>query len=210
MDKSEYWVLHSAVHYKSPIDILAGSELNIAAWFGWNGPNLTRSELVNVFYRLFQAGDLIATRTDRERNHWFESFVPNKKEVEAALAQDIYFDYGLTSKGGARWETETRADWSLFLNIGIHSISPRSKFGVIISGNDRRLIERVVEDSAKSQGFLITDPVWETMQPWRVTYWKTLSVGHSITYGYDHSKSKTPLHEQEPYPALPTWYVRPD
>lgn len=119
MDKSEYWILDSAVHYKSPIDILAASEEDILCWFGWSGPDLTRPELVNAFHRLFQKGELVATRTDKERNLWFECFTPTKDEIEAGLSQDIYFDYGLTAKGGSVWEAETHADWSRFFQISL-------------------------------------------------------------------------------------------
>jgi len=157
MDKAEYWILESAVHSVSPINVLA-SEDSITNWFFYPGPGLSRPDMINVLHRLFEAGDLIATRTNWNGTIKYEQLVPTKEEIEAALSQERYvnysctesspswknmtqeaieavwaqergLDYGLTVQGGSRWETITQADWSHYLRVGSQGKHTRVKSG---------------------------------------------------------------------------------
>ena len=257
MDKAEYWILESAVHYQPAINVLA-SEDSIANWFRYPGPGLSHPDMINVLHRLFQAGDLIATRTNWNRTIKYEQLVPTPEEIETALSQERYvnysctessprwknmtqeaikdvwaqergLDYGLTAQGGSRWETITQADWSRFfwvgsayihewiepgqepLDLGEKAVEPVDYS--IISGSDKKLIEESLTACAEAKGFTIVMPVWEVMQPWRVTYWKTLPIGYQVTYLHQYSRSK-PMRPYEPYgydpwPSYLPWYVKP-
>lgn len=204
-----------------PINML-DSDDDIVGWLGYSGPELTRPEMVNVLEHLFDKGDLIATRTDRNRDQHLGQFMPTRDDIEAGILQKQYFDYGLTAQGGNRWEIITHVDWSMYLAEGFSGNTKNFRPGLPNKSGDFRMLEsmncdlmRQYADSYGRIGVTLI-PLLEldhTFIPWQVTYWKTLPSGYQAIYQQkvtDRKINNAALQQAYPDPRLPRWYTIPE
>lgn len=150
-------------------------------------------QLVAVFQRLFQRGDLIAIREQDETpvlplQH---GFIPTPEEIIAAMEGELIMGYWLTSQGGARWESASNPRWERYLTT---ASGPEYE---LIAGGSRQVVEAYLELVPYIRGVTLLPKsiVWEVETPWQATYWKLLPEGHVVSF------QTTPA----PYTPRPAW-----
>ena len=114
MDEAEFWLLDVVVEGRVHMDWLLWDELDVAL----NRPvhGLDPDALLDLVDRLFRGGfiDAWELRCSDDREDMRRSL--DRSEIEAALhGCGPGFAYGMTSRGGARWEAVTKPDWSRFI-----------------------------------------------------------------------------------------------
>ena len=97
MDKSDYWLLDSAVEARQSLKCLVSED--IEAGFNKRSHRLNRDELIGVLGHLFQRGDLLAKLREKSVSKGF--FIPTRTEIEDAFDGRLTCFYGLTLQGGA-------------------------------------------------------------------------------------------------------------
>ena len=96
--------------------------------------------------------------------------------------------WGLTEKGGARWEREADADWSRYVSEAWGTLEETGSeethlWEGEVACTDPERLDRwiVVRLPAFGQQILPGTEKREVVAPWKATYWKTLPVGHRLT-----------------------------
>jgi len=159
--------------------------------------------------RLFQDGHLIAKHRDDDKPQG--TFVPTRAEIEAALAGALKVYYGLTLKGGARWEAVSLPDWNRYCDAFL-GIDP--EVGTIIS-RDRKLVETYLSlchYAWNDMSVIAGSEKWDVLKPWEATYWKTLPDGHRIQFEYKSRDAagvtESPPSAKQFFEGIRNWYTR--
>ncbi len=196
MDRAEYWILDAAVEGMWALGTLKPDIVQMA--FNRPGHGLSYDALIGLLDRLFQRGDLVADRVGRL--NWEDSHlsVPTREEIVDLLAvvggPDVW--YGLTAQGGARWEAVSAPDWERFSDCWW---GDPDWWGAVSA--DHLRVEQYLS-SAKVQSRIVPgSELWEVVTPWQATYWKTLPIGHKVSFRITKPKRLMPWAE----PAA-DWY----
>lgn len=220
MNKFEYWFLDTAVEEIIGLSWVIPDETGM---LGINRKPLPISfaEIANILHKLFQSGNLLAT-TPEEQNYFSFSigFKPSFSEIEAALKGNIGLFYFLTDKGGKNWESVSQPKWEQFLNWGgriereneeIMTCGSRQVGETILS------LSHLLKPGSSIQYIIPHTEIWETITPWKATYWKMLPVGYQVRYQkreieIDNYPNEPPefIHKKqqanEVYLSLKKWY----
>lgn len=174
MDEGEHWLLDSVVEAWYPMSLLVSDKLELA--FNRRHHGLSRGELIDTLERLFERGDLLAQRGE-------ERFTPTRTEIEAALAGRLDLFYGLTPRGGARWESVSRPEWQRYLRASVFAEGQEGE----IAGSDRRLVEKYDALSHHAWNISVVQGSrrWDVLEPWQATYWKQLPKGHRVRFRFN-------------------------
>lgn len=167
--------------------------------FNKSGHGLDRPALARLLERLRRRGDILI---QDERDH---PLVLSATSMEGLLDQgrergEHY--YGLTEQGGARWETEARADWSGYVSEWWRDPSEEDGAsealwtGEIACADPERLDRQIsVRFPEFGQRIIPGTEKREIVAPWKATYWKTLPIGHLLTckalHGFSGMNGKT-------------------
>jgi hypothetical protein len=155
--------------------------------FNKPGHGLARADLLELPDRLFRAGDIVATSKAGTQ------FTPTAAQIEAEV-KDRPFNqrnqsvcYGLTPKGGARWEMAARADWARYIadwrTVTDHLFDGKPVESVEIVTPDRgRLNEYLSLLRAHFDDVLPRSEEWDVLRPWHATYWKRLPLAHRVRF----------------------------
>lgn len=173
----EFLIFEYAIHGYVPMDCLLAE--NIVEMFNCPAHGLPRPQLVSLLYRLFSEGDLEAGLWTKDHNHLTDWPLRSERDIEAALNNHLPLSYGLTPRGGARWEIAAQADWSRFVNIQAVALPHRMaafsalsmeaiEVALVMAGLDRNLF------------FDLRTAVWDEIQPWKATYWKIVPSAHRL------------------------------
>ena len=137
MNLIDYWFLNSTIvlptsfNWIIPYDEYGISDIDRTLF------NLTTNQIVEVMYRLFQDGILLAITSTNLKlldselidNLLTKSFIPSRKEIKAALEQkeELSIDnnleieyieeqllYFVTKQGGKQWESVANPKWNQF------------------------------------------------------------------------------------------------
>jgi hypothetical protein len=180
MDYGEYWFLEIAVDAGIPIPFVDGSPEYLQSQ--WNLPwhELNRSQVLDVLERLQAAGD-IEVRGDDQRPMILsrEEFNQEIQLRRRGLGAKFYW---LTTRGGARWEHLTQADWDRYHS---YDWDPNEDDVLEIGCTSPETAERAFQYVAPwSQYFrVIAESVSRRkVMPWQATYWKTLDVGYVVRF----------------------------
>ena len=160
---------------------------------------LSHAEVAVAADRLFQKGYILAGfRTEDEKI--IEDITLNQSQIQAHLDGKLNTFYYLTPEGGACWETLCHADWNKYLGGYLNRVGDMDEFlneSQKISQN-KQLIEHLLSMTEYLYDHTIIDgtEVWEELEFWKATYWKTLPKAYKVTYQYRHFEccidSKTP------------------
>jgi hypothetical protein len=214
MNRSEYWILRCAVTYHAWLR-------DVAYKCG-----LSHAEAAVAANCLFQNGDIQARVFANEKDvEGTPSAILTVAEILAHLDGKLRASYELTPQGGTRWESAAHADWNrYFLWFNNNKIVESELFEWELIGVDRQLIESLLSNS----GYIYSDfpvpgtEVWDVLELWQPTYWKTLPLAHRVRYQakdckVDNIRSKSPPdwyeayeQAQEWYPEIKKWYTDPD
>jgi hypothetical protein len=206
MTKEEYWLLDSVVYTEYPIEFLL--DRNIELVFNRAGHGLTPGQLADVLYHLFHRGDMRAKNMARREPHVV--LPPTLSEIRSALAGKLYLSYGLTPRGGARWEAYSSPDWNRYIDAGYRSESGGGAGE--ISAGDRHLIEHNLELIAHVHkiSVLSNSERWDIITPWQATYWKTLPNAHRVRFRYTDNEAATLTYDEAKlaeWERLSQWYT---
>ncbi|CBN57159.1 hypothetical protein OSCI_3340002 [Kamptonema sp. PCC 6506] len=148
----------------------------------------------------------------------------NRSQIQAHLDGKLNAYYYLTPQGGALWETVCHADWNKYLKGYSNPVDDMDEFleSAIISQN-KELIEECLSITEHLFNCTIIDgtEVWEDIEFWKPTYWKTLPKAYKVTYKYQNFEScidsNTPQEciEQDRQakrwnPEMLDWYTEPE
>ena len=188
MKKAEYWFLDAAIRLKIPLNWLSAS--NVDEILNRPHHNLSAPELLVILERMFERGDLFLEYANRYEPS-YRTQAPSRSEIEAALymthdewiARPEQVFYGVTGRGGAKWETLSHPQWDRFYDEG-YGIDPYE--GEIIApdrGLAEQLLALVPYDSFVKA--IVPESIrWSVLQPWETTYWKQLPIGYHVDFTY--------------------------
>jgi hypothetical protein len=224
-DLASYWLLDAAALGRPPLQWLTAE--NLCEVFNTRrGHDLLLPALIDMLERLFQTGDVIAERM--EKNELLGEFVPTRPDIMAGLTGQVCLFYGLTAQGGTRWEAFARPEWSRYIDVGYWTDATRGEIAVgEIVAQDQHAVEQyraaLFAHYVEPTYTIHPDSErWDLVVPWCATYWKTLPQGHRLRFKYHEETDRTIVHNrllqaQDCPPAVehwlasvrtPNWYAR--
>ena len=202
MDEAEFWLLDVVVTARVHLDWLLCDDLDEA--LNRPGHGLDPDALLDMVDRLFRGGFIDAAGPRRGGEPGDLGLSLHRSEIEAALhGYGPGLSYGMTSRGGARWEAVAKPDWSRFLDESA-GLDPDE---VEVSGLDR---DRVASHLRRHTLFAVVpgSERWETLIPWQATYWKTVPRGYRVTVGWPR-EAPTKAPDGDGYKRWIQWYNNP-
>lgn len=183
MKKEEYWLLDAAIETGIRIRLFHpdNPELEDALNRGHHG--LAVPDLVQTLHHLFQRGDIVAFN-DRTLYPHTDYFIPTSSDIERTLIEkrpDLH--YRLTAQGGTRWEIATQADWQRFSNTSASYHGEHQH--VVIEAGNMSILEKLfsIHSSIYYDREILQETVlWEEVEHWQATYWKTLPIGYRVEF----------------------------
>ncbi len=181
LTRGEYWLLEAVAEFALPIRVLESPRIGEA--LNKPGHGMSRSLLVETMRNLFEQGLIMAHRF----GDWDNCLELSPEQIEAALDEqdDIKQQhyYALTENGGRHWEAFARPDWNWYISAGYD----------YLEDNESSSAELVcaAEDHLKSYLRLLRSHEYDvdegsiqfdTVAPWKATYWKTLPLGHRVRF----------------------------
>jgi hypothetical protein len=172
----ELWILETAFPVRIPLWMLVYPQIESLH----NKPShgLPPKPLAELLERLNWDGVIFIEDQDGQRRLFSAAELLQLLPVRT---DDREHAYGLTEKGGARWEIEAQADWSRYLQDSELHGRDRPRVREIVGG-DRERFESYVSRGMVEMGH-VPDPASErsdVLTPWQATYWKTLPVGYRL------------------------------
>ena len=185
---------------------------------------LSHFEVVVAADRLFQKGYIKAGFRNQD-GKFIEYITLNRSQIQAELDGKLNTFYYLTPQGGALWETLCHADWNKYLggySYGVGDMDELLNEAQKISQN-KELIKHLLSLTEYLYGHTIIDgtEVWEDIEFWKPTYWKTLPKAYKVTYKYQNLEccidSNTPQEcidkdrqAKRWAPEMLDWYTEPE
>lgn len=189
MDRDTYWLLDAVVSSYRPLRMIA-LEYNVGYVLNkpWHG--MDEKQLVQALHTAFTEGDLVALVIENGMQGDF--FVPTMHDLRAATERIGNLYYGLTPQGGARWEQASAPRWDLFVeyyyNLEVGEITATT----------RELAHRYLATQPYDGiGIVEGSEHWQVLTPWPATYWKSLPIGHMVSFRCVERTEEQP----EPTPA---------
>lgn len=192
---------------------------NIASDF-----RLSHFEVAVAADRLFQKG-YIKAGFRNEDGEFIKDITLNRSQIQAELDGKLNTFYYLTPQGGALWETVCHADWNKYLGGYSDRVGDMDELlneAQKISQN-KELIKHLLSLTEYLYGHTIIDgtEVWEDIEFWKPTYWKTLPKAYKVTYKYQNFEccidSNTPQEciyrdrqAKRWNPEMLDWYTEPE
>ena len=204
--------------------------------FDTNYQELSHGEIAIGADSLFQKGyiraKVFAEGSDDRGIHYYEEtpdVVLTMTGIQDHLDCYLRALYYLTPEGGEHWEAIARPDWNKLLIDDLNIIcfpQPDKEPGIFATKreNIEQLLaygEYLLEERQPIPG----TEVWEVLEPWQVTYWKTLPRGYRLRYQYEefdyqlqtksdeefdkYVSTETEIQAREWYKNINQWYDQP-
>jgi hypothetical protein len=202
MDEAEFWLLDVVVMGRVRLGWLLLEDLDEA--LNRPGHGLDPDALLDLLDRLFRGGIIDAAGPRRSGDRADSNRSLHRPGIEAALNGFAPgTSYGMTSRGGARWEAVTKPDWSRFLDESAGTDPDE----VEVAGTDR---DRVASHLRRHTLFAVEPGTerWEELIPWRATYWKTMPRGYRVTAAWQREAPDKPP-DWDAYNRWIRWYTNP-
>lgn len=91
--------------------------------------------------------------------------------------------YGLSERGGGRWEAHAVPDWDRYLEASFR-FNPEE--GTTVSGTRDLMEQWLSAQRDLNQWKPIADSIrWDVLRPWQATYWKSVPVGHRVHFQFE-------------------------
>jgi hypothetical protein len=175
--KAEYFILRRVVErYGNYYQDFGGVALDY---------NLSHAEILNVAYSLFQKGYILA---EIYRNGIKVSdVVMTISEIQANLDGKLQAYYYLTSQGGTHWEVLAHPNWNRYYAYTSREYirNEMNEYECEMICSDRQLIEQFLSIDYYLNVpdiYIPSTEVWDVLEPWQATYWKTLPRGCKVRY----------------------------
>jgi len=204
--RGEYWLLETVVEHELKICDLVDNDLELH--LNKKGHGLTRTSLVETFYRLLSSG-LIYAKNEAT------GFILTPEQIELALDEPkrwvgVPVDerkvtyYGLTQEGGAQWEAFAAPDWQRYIDASFGCLEDHEdSMGEMICA-DKDWLEKYFESRCfyNPEDVILESVVRDYIVPWDATYWKQLEGAHRIRFREPDESEKVNL--RVPVPSLPS------
>ncbi len=183
IDKADYAILYGVSLEQWPAWLLLKERTMAGVNRFW--PGLAPRELTEHFFRLWIDGLIDCAEGEDE-----PAIAPDYQlareqfefdETVADRPEGNSLTYRLSSQGGDVWAEYAAVDWSRFFSSWHGSgaeewtLSASLLEPIEIALQIPEIAPRPVRGTAK----------WEILQPWQATYWKSLSIGHRLSYQYE-------------------------
>ncbi len=175
--------------------------------------HLSHAEIAIAAHALFERGDIRArVFADEYDEEGYPDVVLTMAGIQDHLDGRIRAFYYLTPQGGARWEALSHPDWNKFLIVNFLGTFPYED-GIL--GTIRENIEKLLalDKFVLSHQHIPGTEVWEVLEPWQATYWKTLPRGYRVGCEYQPNSQDywnldedTPAELVESYKQASLWY----
>jgi hypothetical protein len=171
----ELWLFETAFHGLLPFQMLTYRHME--ALHNKPSHGLAPDALADLLERLLWEGEIFVEDREGQRRLFSGAELG---EMLRNGTRDRDAAYGLTEKGGARWEIEARADWSRYVQDSViqERCKPRVREIVCV---DRDRFETYVTRGLAEMGETTSgSDTRDVLTPWAATYWKTLPVGYRL------------------------------
>jgi hypothetical protein len=189
IDKADYALLNSVSLDEWAAYLLAG-DAPMEDIMNMPSHGLGGDELTEHFFRLWNRG-LIECEFDESRSVAVPDFDLARQQFERTQnwppPRDRSLVYRLSSTGSRLWEYFASPDWNKFLSTDSAS---RPNECTLTSSN-RSLVELSRKCPYHHPPPIEGTDVWTVLQPWDATYWKTLPVGHQLTFQFEGHHRRT-------------------
>ena len=174
--------------------------------------NFSNEQIAIAAKSLMEKGLILATiNLDIYRIDNIENVTLNLSGIIDLLQKRFLATYHLTNEGGKKWESLTNANWDNFLEINlIEDDESHNKY--IIRSTQKEIIEKILdlEHFILEYESIKDTQIWETLEPFRATYWKELSKGYQVIYEVKYNEcfnSKNfPPEERNDYKKATKWF----
>lgn len=204
MVNPEWWLLETAVRYVMPL--WAVVHCDIEGLLNQPGHGLPRAALLQLLERMLWEGDIfVADEADRR-----ELFTAT--QLDAGSGRDRNrFHYGLTEKGGAKWESWARPKWKRYVDCHHRLSSGTSPERVEMLAEDRGWLESFRDLYFQEFGVqtISETEFLDQITPWPATYWKTLPSAWRFRCVRSKDEAPNRSHDTSPrdaYQAMTDWY----
>lgn len=217
--KVEYFILRNVVErYQDYEQDFGGVALN---------HNFSHSETLNSVFSLFRKGYILAEIYGSGTNVLDVEMTIS--QIQANLDRELQCYYYLTSQGGTYWEALAHPNWHRFWMFTNNDYSSYSHSGVNeyeceMICSDRQLIEQLLVfeyDLNFADIHISGTEVWDLIEPWQVTYWKTLPRGYRVRYqarrnklakdsDISPEKQAARNYAQQWFSEISKWYTDPE
>lgn len=166
---------------------------------------LLKSEVAVEASRLFDNGDILAA-FPIENKEISTGISLGFSQIKRHLNGEFNFFYYLTPQGGSKWEALSHPDWNLYHQWHFYD---NNKSEIICQ--NQAIIKQLLSLNCilYRQIPLPQTEIWDELEPWQATYWKTLPKAHRVRY--QSTSSETFLESKELREAnneLKRWYKK--
>jgi hypothetical protein len=207
IDKLDYWFLDIALERFVGINDVVPDRQGFLS-INRKPLDINLIQMAEILDKLFKQEYLIAFKpygtTGRSTSTNLVEFIPTKNEILQGLqigstpenieysdgTVEKYgnsFNFQLTPKGGAIWESVSYPKWELYFD------SRYTKYGteaneLLIESANKSLIEKIIavkhllDDGGIQNHPISGEEKWETISPFNLPYWKTFSSGYRVYY----------------------------
>jgi hypothetical protein len=178
--RGEYWLLETAVEEPVPFSILMRPKLG--EFLNKTPHGVDRDSLIADLSRLFAEELIVAESIQGERFFPGRGQIEELLNLEASSPLSIFPAFWLTVKGAALWEAFARPDWHCFISATFSSRDD-SLCVDTFCGMDLGRLEwyfRSLVFMEDGQSIGPPQAEWDTIKPWKATYWKTLPSAHRV------------------------------
>ncbi|WP_333151902.1 hypothetical protein [Microcoleus sp. B9-D4] len=142
--------------------------------------HLSHAETALAADSLFQRGEIKAkVFADEDDTEGTSNVILTRAGIQDHLDGRLLASYYLTPQGGARWEAMAHPDWNKFFILKFYEAFPYEEQ---ILGTQRQIIEQLLglERFIFDRQHIRGKEVWDVLEPWQATYWKTLPRGYHV------------------------------
>lgn len=133
-------------------------------------------EIVEGLVDLFDQGLILANDPSNIQD---QGFIPSREKIWISLRDETRLTYGLTSRGGNVLESVAKINWNKYF----YSFSFDWNNIEAISINRKLLESYLMLPCFLDVSVLVPNSqVWDIIQNWNATYWKTFPSAHRVCY----------------------------
>lgn len=219
---ARYWLIDSAIDSTKPLAWLRPTYADLAIALARPHHRLTLHHLVDHLHELL-ASNYLYLRNPDVRDAQDDGWRPqpwSRASLEQWVAgtTPCLLEYGVTSQGGTWWEQHSQPNWHTFSWID-GSCSTRRTTSITTSSQSftETVLKVVCGALAQRDCSLLAETmVWQVLEPWEATYWKTLPYGVRVSFVIPPSLPKIEVTDgemqywYEQFGIINRWYTFPD
>ena len=178
MTEIEYWFIERAVlgrcrFFPDPDDVNYSQ-----------GIKYTEDDIAQEGIKLIESGDIEVSLITKKggRNQWIPEQHLTFDQIKLAVRNELWAEYRITKQSGEKWENISSVNWNLFYTIRSNWRERKAE----VTALDIELIKEILVHFWYRGALAIEDTLeWDVVEPWVVTYWKTLPKANKVSFDYE-------------------------